>query len=95
MVKNTTDKKTACSTCQPLLNAAIEIIRDRNQLEWGYVPQLGVMGYYWRKAYVGGDKIEDAINYIANSKREEQQKAMEGKPSPSGKAARKTVTPAP
>jgi hypothetical protein len=67
MVKNTTDKKTACSTCQPLLNAAIEIIRDRNQLEWGYVPQLGVMGYYWRKAYVGGDKIEDAIKYIASS----------------------------
>jgi hypothetical protein len=28
------------------------------------------MGYYWRKAYVGGDKIEDAIKYIANSKEE-------------------------
>ena len=65
----TTDKKTACSTC-PLLNAAIEIIQNRNQLEWGYVPQLGVMGYYWRKAYVGG-KIEDVISYIASSKEEE------------------------
>jgi len=62
----TTDKKTACSTCD-FLNAAIEIIQNRNQLEWGYVPQLGVMGYYWRKAYVGGDKIEDVISYIASS----------------------------
>ena len=51
---------------------------------------MGVMGYYWCKEYVGGDKIEDVISYIAK-----QQKAMEGKPSPSGKAARKTVTPVP
>jgi len=48
-----------------LLEAAIEIIKARNLLEWGYVPHLDVMGYYWDGNYVGGSTIEDAIEYVA------------------------------
>jgi hypothetical protein len=48
------------------LKAAKAIINERHCLEWGYVPFRGIMGYYWKGQWVGGDTVDDAIHFIAD-----------------------------